>query len=126
MRGAEDEEDELAVAAVASLRDDEDDPDPPRCRSWRERCLIPPDAAKICRPSVAPMRVMMAGTEVPTVTALELLSCDISHAVRASRGCICVYIIMEWSGVEEEEEEEARANSSERTEAGVVVDGGGG
>jgi hypothetical protein len=72
------------------------------------------------------MRVMMAGTEVPTVTALELLSCDISHAVRASRGCICVYIILEWSGVEEEEEEEARANSSERTEAGVVVDGGGG
>ena len=48
--------------------------------------MIPPDAAKICRPSVAPMRVMMAGTAVPTVMAFELLSCDISHAVSASRG----------------------------------------
>jgi len=119
-----DEEDDAVVADddetafpptpdAASLRDDDDDDpdDPPRCRSWRERYLIPPDAAKICRPSVAPMRVMMAGTEVPTVIALELLSCDISHAVRASRGWyICIRHVMLWSGAEEEE---ARAISNE-------------
>ncbi len=48
--------------------------------------MIPPDAAKICRPSVAPMRIVMVGTAVPTVVEFELLSCDISHAVNASRG----------------------------------------
>mmetsp|Transcript_29001 Transcript_29001/g.65481 ORF Transcript_29001/g.65481 Transcript_29001/m.65481 type:complete len:227 (-) Transcript_29001:666-1346(-) len=55
-------------------------------RSWRERYLIPPDAAKICLPSVALMSAMVAGTVVPTVVTLELLSCDMIHAVSASSG----------------------------------------
>mmetsp|Transcript_12630 Transcript_12630/g.29977 ORF Transcript_12630/g.29977 Transcript_12630/m.29977 type:complete len:244 (+) Transcript_12630:570-1301(+) len=55
-------------------------------RSWRDRYLIPPDAAKRPRDSVAVMRAVMAGTDRATALPLDDLSWPMIQAVRASRG----------------------------------------
>ena len=64
------------------------------------------------------------GADGDCVGTLELRYQPRGESLQRLYMCIYYYGV-EWSGVEEEEEE-ARANSNERTEAGVVVDGGGG